>query len=392
MPIIEVKKNHDNIFNLDKDVFELLFNHTIARRKAKFICALTSNAIQYDDFIKLSRTAEVPYPLFFLEKNVIKKIIAEYEKLVYFGVCKDQLAIASRGDINLADISLILKDITRKQNFLKKYMNNKNSISGIYKRTRMNIVEQAQAMRDLLGYDIDKIEKLSKEKTFNFLDYGLANNNVFISLYAHHYTPQEIDKSLQFSGIAINDKKCPFLFIKAGDNDSKIEPWGRRLFTAALLISCLCHGECKPVTMDGKSINLVDDFHYIFAEEFLMPEFYIKNETCSSIYDIHRLATRYSVSPAAITMRLFRLNIINELDKDDYLNWLHNDWAKTTLEKGGGNPLGLEKAINRYNNRAVVKTIVDRYSSKDITFREVKNLLCYKKGDSFNIKALQTNA
>ncbi len=386
---ISVRKNKEFLFSINREVFALLFDNTIVRRRKKFLDSLCSGFIQYDDFIRLTRIGEVPYPLFFLAEDFVKKIIRDYQKAVFFGVSKEQLSISSRGDIVLADISLILKDITRKQNFLKKYICDINDISGRYKRTKLDLFERAKEMRDTIGYDPVTIFELNKEKTFGVLDKGLADHNVFVSLYAHHFTPQEIDKSLQFSGIAINDKKCPFLFIKAGDNDSRVELWGRRLFTAALLLSCLCHGDCRPVTMDGGCRELVEDQHYLFAEEFLMPEDIFSKESCSSLTQAKLLADKYSVSPTAVVMRLFRLKIIGDIAKNEYLDALSSEWLRLTRKKGGGTPLGLEKGINRYNNQAVVGKIVSKYNSKDISLREARNLLCYKKGDKFNMKVLQ---
>ena len=147
--------------------------------------------------------------------------------MLYFGVSKNQLSISSRGDIVLADISLVLKDITRKQSYLKKFYKEKNTIPGKYRKSNKSLESKAQEVRELIGYDITKVFTLNKEESFRLLDTCLSKSNIFISLYAHHYTPQDIDKSLLFSGIAINDKYCPYLFIKAGDNDSRIELWWR---------------------------------------------------------------------------------------------------------------------------------------------------------------------
>lgn len=390
--IIDIKKGKTSIFGLERDVFEMLFNHTIARRKKKYVKALEDGYMQYDDFIKTTSDAEVPYPLFFLDKESVQGVILAYERRVYFGVSKDQMSIASRGEVVLGDISLILKDITRKQSFIKQYITGSNEITGMFGKSKQDVAQHASALRSMLDYDLEKVKQLSKEKTYEMLNRGLANRNVFISLYAHHYTPQTVEKELQFSGIAINDKKCPYLFIKAGDNDSRIEPWGRRIFTAALLLSCLCSGDCGPLTMDGKSGELTDDKHYIFAEEFLMPASVFKHEAISSYEDIGSISSKYSVSPAAVVMRAFRLHMIDELMKDEYLQRLHEQWEKVTRKKGGGIPLGLEKAINRYNNPAVVSMIVGKQKSGDITLQEAKNLLCYKKGDAFNLEVFDSYA
>ena len=384
-----VNKGKLTLFTLNMEVFRVLFDHTVARRKVKFINAVSSGVIEFDDFLKLTRSAEVPYPLFFLSLDRVNKVILDYEKKVYFGVSKDQMSIATRGELKLADIALVLKDITRKQNFLKKYIDTENELPGLFKRNKGSVAEHAEMLRAMLGYDLTHVETLSKEKSFNVLNKGLADMHVYISLYAHNYTPQTIEQSLQFSGITINDKKCPYLFIKAGDNNSKIELWGRRLFTAALLLSCLCEADCRPVTMDGKSGELTDDKHFIFAEEFLMPEVHFSAELVRSLSDVDILARKYSVSNSAIVMRLFRLKMISEQQKDNYLATLQLEWDLITKNKGGGRALGLDKAINRYNNPAVVKVILDQYYLKKLSKNEARNLLCYKKGDAFNIGALQ---
>lgn len=389
--LISVKHNKATIFEIDKEVFFMLFDHTISRRSSKIDDALRSDVIKLDDFLGMTRAAEVPYPLFFLNKYQVEPIINDYEKKVYFGVSKNQISIASRGDVKLADISLIIKDITRKQGYLRKFINEETRIPGIFKNNRQSIEEKAASIRTMLNFRIEDLESFNKEKTFNHLSGLLAKLNIYISLYTDHYTPQRIDKSLKFSGIAINDKKCPFLFIKAGDIDSAIEPWGRRIFTVALLISSLCHGDFGPITMEGKSRDLTElsDKHFLFAEEFLMPKFVFEKESINSREDIYKLSVKYSVSPSAVIMRAFRLGVINDEEiKEGYLDELQQEWDRQLAKKGGGNPIAVEKAINRYNNPAVVEIILSNYRSKLLTAEAVKNLLCYKKGEKFSLSSL----
>lgn len=385
---IIITNKKEQLFMLDKEVFSLLFDNTIVRRQKSFLEALNSKSIKFDDFISLCRKAEVPYPLFFLEEKYVRRIIADYKKKVFFGVSKKQLSISSRGDFALADISLVLKDITRKQNYIKKYISEANDISCRYKKNDLDIIQKANLLRAFIGYDLNTIIKLNKEQTFAHLDARLASKNVFISLYAHDYTPQYIRKDLQFCGIAINDKKCPFLFIKAGDYDSKIELWGRRLFTAALLLSCLAHGDCRPVTMDGRCRDLIPESHYHFAEEFLMPQSMFEEESCSSIDDMNKLSTKYSVSPSAVVMRLFRLGKISDSIKNEYFDYLEKRWQKRISDKGGRRTIA-EKEIVKYNNRAIVKLIFQNYALQTISKQDVRNLLCYKKGEKVNFEALQ---
>lgn len=386
---INVKRNRAVIFRIDKEVFILLVENTIMHRSKDYLYALESEDIRFRDFIELSRKGEIPYPLFFLEIQFVKRIVEEYKKKVFFGVSKDQLSISTRGDLVLADISLILKDITRKQNFIKKSVLNDNAISGKYNRTTKSIVSQASEIRELLGYNIGVVEKLNKEKTFSLLDKGLADQNVYISIYVHNYSPQTIANALQFSGVAINDKKCPFLFIKAGDNDSSIELWGRRLFTAALLLSCLLHNDCRPVTMDSRCGALINNDHYLFAEEFLMPTIIFQNETCSSIDELYSLSCKYSVSPSAILMRLFRLDKVKLEEKDRYFDILQKSWSEIIANKQHGKKISAETAIKRYNNRAFVEFVIRKHAVKDISLREARNLLCYQKGEKVDLEALR---
>lgn len=386
---IVVIRKKEHLFSLDSDIFFMLFNNTIVRRERSFFNALKESTIQYDDFLKLSRKGEVPYPLFFLNKQLVTDIIERFNKKVYFGVSKEQLSLSSRGDFNLSDISLILKDITRKQNYLKKEIEENNIILSRFYHTSKSIIDQAQEIRQITGYEITQVFDYSKERSFMLLDNGLAKLNVFISLHVHNYSPQNISSKLQFSGIAISDKKCPFLFIKAGDNDSKIELWGRRLFTAALLLSCLLHSDCRPVTMDGGCRDLITNHHYQFAEEFLMPESYFKEEICSSLIEVDQLARKYSVSPSAIVMRLFRLDKINEETKDAYLTDLNKKWEELRKSKGGGKKMKIATAILRYNNRAVVSKLLTRYDKKALNISDFRNLLCLKKGEHFDLEALR---
>ncbi len=202
------------------------------------------------------------------------------------------------------------------------------------------------------------------------------------------YSPQVIEKRLQFSGIAINDKKCPFLFIKAGDYDSKIELWGRRLFTAVLLTSCLLHKDCRPVTMDSTCKEIIRNMHYLFAEEFLMPQIHFKAETCSSIEDVYNISTKYSVSPTSVLMRLYRLNIITHETLDSYYEKLLDEWNRQKSIPHGMNEISPIKAINRYNNHAIVDIIIHQHSVGAINSQKARNLLCFKKGEKINLEVL----
>lgn len=386
---IIIKRGNEILFPLDLEVFSLLFESTVARRTKKYYKALANKEMDFEGFRKMARDAEVPYPLFFLSKRQAEDCVRDYTKRVFFGTSKGEISIASRGDINRADISLILKDLTRKQILLKEYINNECLLPKRFKKSSLNFIEHAEDIRSLIGYDINEIESLNKERSYNYLVSRLAHNNVFVSLYSHGYCPQDIPKELCFSGIAINDKQCPFLFVKAGDYDSAIEPWGRRMFTIGLLLSSLCYGECKPITMDGKSRDLSSNKHYLFAEEFLMPESLVRNLVVDDRIGLDCAARRFAVSPSAMVLRLFRLGMFNDAKKEYYLDELEEEYRNQIQNKKGGRGIAADKGILRYNNSELVKRYIDMLDARRITERQLKHILCYKKGENVNIEALR---
>ncbi len=90
-------------------------------------------------------------------------------------------------------------------------------------------------------------------------------------------------------------------------------------------------------------------------------------------------------------MRAFRLGVIDDEEvKEGYLDDLQKEWNKVIAKRGGGNPIGFEKAINRYNNPAVVTMILGTYRQQGLTPEAARNLLCYKKGEKVSLAALET--
>lgn len=366
----------------------MLFDHTVARRRSPYVRSLEQNAISHSQLVELSRSAEVPYPLLLAPIEAIKKEIRGFEKKVFYGVSKTELSLAARGDVKLADISLILKDLTRKQSLLRKHIDDENCFPAYFGNKKLSITAKALEIKKLLGYDHVRAEQLSKQATFNHFRDLLADKNVFVSMYMHNFCPQQIPPYLKFSGICIKDKKCPYIFVRAGDDDSIIEPWGRRLFTLTLLLCCMCNGKFGAVTMDGRSKDLINDEQYELAEEILMPESEIKSKSVDNLLDIEALASAYSVSPSAMTMRLFRLKNISKEDKDIYLDLLTEKYNKLISKKGGGKQPPVEKAVSQYNSPRTVKVVTDLVSSGKMSERDARHLLYYKKGDSFSLESL----
>lgn len=388
MDVIKVTKNRHTLFQVPKEVYCLLFDHTVARRRDPYLVSIQENSIRYSDLKNLCKAAEIPYPLLLAPIDVIEREIAKFEKMVFYGVSKSELALSSRGNVKLADISLILKDLTRKQSLLRKHVASDNTFPDYFKRRKLDITEKVYELSELTGYRAQDVATLSKEATFNHLRGLLAEKNIYVSLYMHNFCPQQISPNLKFSGICIKDKKCPYIFVRAGDENSAVELWGRRLFTLALLLACMCNGKFGTVSLDGRSRDLIDDNQYMLAEELLMPSCQLLEKKVASILDIKELSDTFSTSPSAMVMRLFRLKIISDDEKNAYLDILNEDYTKLISQKDGGRRPSVEKAVTQYNSPRLVKTVTDLVISGGMSERDARNLLYYKKGDSFSLEGL----
>ena len=120
-----------------------------------------------------------------------------------------------------------------------------------------------------------------------------------------------------------------------------------------------------------------------------MPASEIKAEKCTSLLDVEQLAKKYSVSPSAFVMRLYSLGKINEAMKASFLTDLFSIWDARCKDKRGGRQLEANTAIVRYNNRAVVDTLIKKYESKALNESDFRNLLCMKKGEHLDLEAIR---
>lgn len=383
---ITVFRNKNTLFLIPGEVFELVFLHTIARNDRRYAEAIQKERISIVNLKKLCNKAQVPYPLLLATPNRVKKVINYYEKAVFSDVnINNKVSISARGSIDLADISLVLRDIHRKREYLRKKINSDNKIRGILKNISHSTERQVEYLRTVIDFKLVKYRKYKrKEEAFQYLVDCLADKNIFVTLYVHQQCPQTIDKQLDFSGIAISDKKAPFLFVKTPGDSRGMELWGRRTFTVVLLLICLAKGKNGPISMKGFAKQLIDNDLYIVAEEFLLPEKEFVSNTVDGYYDIKQLANLYKVSPSAVVMRAFRFNMIDEIDKQSYLSSLVQEFYKAKDGKGYRDRSTLERKIIKYNNPKVTRIIVEDFMSKRINENRAQNLLCYRKGDKFS--------
>lgn len=91
-----------------------------------------------ESLLKLARKAHIPYPLFFAPKCVAAAQVELKTQKLLQGVKKGTYSLNSRAAVDLADIELIVKDLTRKQELVKKFDPSlgRNPIVGMLKKSR----------------------------------------------------------------------------------------------------------------------------------------------------------------------------------------------------------------------------------------------------------------
>ena len=157
---ITVFRNKNTLFLIPGEVFELVFLHTIARNDRRYAEAIQKERISIVNLKKLCNKAQVPYPLLLATPNRVKKVINYYEKAVFSDVnINNKVSISARGSIDLADISLVLRDIHRKREYLRKKINSDNKIRGIPKYISRSTERHAEYLRTVFDFKLVKCIK-----------------------------------------------------------------------------------------------------------------------------------------------------------------------------------------------------------------------------------------
>lgn len=179
----------------------------------------------------------------------------------------------SRYRVNLRDIELIVKDLLRKQELLKKNDETltQNKIVDLLGRVGRSVEDDAGKLFDALQLSHASIRAArSKEAAPELLIARLEANQVLVSRSVNNFMPQRI-VGVKFSGMAIRDAKVPYVFLSGGDQGDYQEPAGRMVFTLALLSVLVARGIFAPVTYDGSSASSDVQREYDIVDAMVMP-------------------------------------------------------------------------------------------------------------------------
>lgn len=393
-----IKINKDKI-KTDKRVFLALLDLSPIQSLVSYKNALKNNEINFSDLKDLARRADIPYPLFFAPKEQVDFQIKDKEKsLMGKFPTKSEMQSGYRGTLKKGDIELIIKDISKRQEFLKNRIirtGPDNSYIGyIAKKIKAGHSNKmiAQEFRDYFGIDLLQMRKLNKKSIVSYLCGKAEDKDIFVSLSSYNFMPQNIDKDLGMSGLCVKDKRFPFIFVNTGDGDEDpmiLETEGRQIFTIISMLVCI--GMNKFILNSGKGLLKKPEYKRMYAltGEILVPEEDVKGMDISSLDEIKELANIFKVTPSVVLFRLKEVGTIGSKEASKYFNLLQSE-VKNKKNTPQHSP-SLITGYSKYNGQRFSREIVKAYNSKKITSDEVKHMLFRKnKMDGTLLKSYLT--
>lgn len=346
--MIEVKLGHESVA-IERDVFIALFDNSVVSEYQPIVNAVTSGSITFDDLVQFARRADIPYALLFAPMEVVEAQLQRKTKILLEGVGKDAFSLNSRSRVRLSDVELIVKDLLRKQELLKKRDGSltNNDVVGCLRR-QGGVLHDAQVIRRSLGFTVEEIkEAKNKAAAFDMLIDRFEAKQVLVSRSQRGYMPQNLRERARFSGICVRDKKVPYVFLANADEGDNYEPAGRKVFTLVLMGVFVARAKFAAVTYDDHTGGLITDYEYELAEEVLMPANEVLRGDASTLDAVRASADVYRVTPSAFVMRAQRLELISRAQAHAYLDQLAADFADR--ERSRGYPAKRMNAIMRYN-------------------------------------------
>lgn len=365
---------------VERSVFTALFDESVVSGRAPYLKALQTSTITFDALVDLARKAEIPYTLFFAPHQVVNQQLKKKTDTLLAGVSKETFSMNSRSRVRLRDIELIVKDILRKQELLKKLDNTleKNRIVGVLRRSRNSVVQDAETLRSTLGFTTADVKAAkNKEAAFNLLIDRFEARQLFVSQSQQDYMPQRMPGGVKFSGMSVRDKKIPFLFLTSGDEGDNPEPAGRKVFTLVLLAVFVARGKFAPVTYNDRTGEPITNREYELAEEVLMPEAEVRHLDASTLNALRACADTYRITPSAFVMRARRLCMISRAEADGYLNQLAAEFARS--KKLTGRSPKPVNGIRKYNGVEFSRRMLHQLDRGGISAGEFCRVVCLNK-------------
>ena len=295
-----------------------LMESSVAGTYADYRHALENGRIKLTRLEDLAHRGEIPLALFFAPDDVVKTQVKRKNARLLRGLTqKGTFQIGGRHEIRLGEIDLLLKDLLRKQEQLKKIDDSLtiNPVMGRLGDPNRPSEDIAQTLVDLIGFSREQFQSYSKKADAleYFIDV-LETKQILVSRSVRQtFMPQKIPKG--FSGLTVRDKKIPYIFLPGGGEEEYYEPEGRRIFTLAILTVLVAqktfasvtwnHGEITTEAIDSKPEKAYD-----IAGSFLMPARDLKHFPLTTCEEVEVAANKFQVTPSAVIVRAARSGML----------------------------------------------------------------------------------
>ena len=365
---------------VDREVFSALFESSVVATYAGVRNALNGSPLPFQEFLKLATQAEIPYPLFFAPLPVVRAQLHMKTQKLMSGFTKAHFSMHSRQRVELRDVELIVKDLLRKQELLRRFDKSlvDNQIVGIIRGSKRGLEQDAEIVRAALGLGPhDTRNARTKAAAVELLIRKLESRQVFVARSSQHYMPQEMPHHAKFSGMTIRDKKVPFIFLASGNEGEQLEPDGRKLFTLTLLTVLIARGTFAPVNYDGHTTDATSPREYELTAEILLPAADMRNLAFGDLDDIRSVAETFRVTPSAVAMRVWRLNLISRTTFENHMDTLRDEYARREKPRLSS-PLAVN-ALRKYNGVECSRRMLAMMDAGQISRADFRRIVCLNK-------------
>lgn len=362
---------------IDDAVFTTLLDNSVAGTYKGYERTLQTGSIKFTDLVDLARKGDIPYTLFFAPITLVQEQVEKKTAKLLAGVSRDTFSIGSRAKVELRDVELIVKDLIRKQQLVRKHDMSlqPNTIIGLLRDDTESVDADAAALMSALGLAHDRLRACrSKEKALDLMIERLEANQVLVSRSVQNYMPQRLTH-VKFSGMTIRDNKVPYIFLAGGDHGDDQEPVGRTIFTLALMTVLVARRIFAPMTWDGGSTETEPGREYDIAGTMLMPMERMRALALTSLDAIKAASDEFKVTASAVTVQAMRLGMISAEAAGNHLEQLRGEFR--SRPKGGPrSPIHPENAVRKYNGRELTVRMLHAFDSGGISAGEFCRSIC----------------
>ncbi len=372
---------------IDRSVFLSLLDISPVQASALYRNTLSSDRIRFSDLKELASKAEVPYPLFFAPETVVTKHLKDKENNLFNKLpSKAEMRLVTRGFFDIKDVELIVKDLGRKQEFLKRRVLSRTTnnpfigyVAKDVKGPHMN-KQLADKIRSYLGIDLADLRTKSKAGVVNYIRDCAEHKGILVSFSSYNFMPQNLDPNLGLSGLCVKDKKFPFIFVNTRDGDEKpkiLESDGRQIFTLVAMLVCIALNRFIFSTKGPKKGDPILKKVYLIVGEILIPREDLKSVTIANLDDLKRESTKFKVTPSMLLVRLRECQLIEkELGKRLRAELIAE--AKSIPSSPKYQPTQTT-GYGKYNGTRLSQEVIRANRGGRISLDEVKNIL-FRKG------------